>query len=208
MELPKGIYLVADAGLVPDTEHLLSIISQAIEGGATTVQIRAKQFTLDELTNLCYRALAITRPANVPLIINDSVEAALATGADGLHIGQGDRSYLEARALLGPDAIIGLSLEAVEQVTQSRQSGLNYVAASPVFATPTKTDTAPALGLDGLQYIAANSPIPVVAIGGITLANIQAIRQHGAHAAAIVSAICLAADPKEASEALSNAFAN
>jgi thiamine-phosphate pyrophosphorylase len=208
MELPKGIYLVADAGLVPDTEHLLSIISQAIEGGATTVQIRAKQFTLDELTSLCNRTLAITRPAGVPLIVNDSVEAALASGAEGLHIGQGDRSYAEARALLGPDAIIGLSLEAVEQVTQSRQSGLNYVAASPVCATPTKKDTAPALGLDGLQYIAANSPIPVVAIGGITLTNIQAIRQHGAHAAAIVSAICLAADPKEATGALKKAFAN
>lgn len=206
MSYPSGIYLVADLGLVPDTARLLSIVEQAIAGGVSSVQLRAKGWLDAEIARLAEAMLRITRPAGVPLLVNDSVEAARVTGADGVHIGQSDAAYAEARRILGPNALIGLSLERLDQWEQALQPGLSYVAASPVFSTPTKQDTAPALGLEGLAYLVACCPVPVVAIGGIHEGNVGAIARHGGHAAAVVSAICLAKNPKTAAETLVKAF--
>jgi len=206
MSYPSGIYLVADAGLVPDPARLLFIVRQAIAGGAGSVQLRAKGWSDADIADLAADMLLLTRPAGVPLLINDSVTAARLSGADGVHVGQSDAAYPEARRILGPEALIGLSLERLDQWEQALQPGLSYVAASPVFATPTKTDTSPALGLEGLRYLADRSPVPVVAIGGIHAGNVGEIARHGGHAAAVVSAICLAADPKTATEALVQAY--
>lgn len=206
MSYPSGIYLVADAGLVPDAHRLLSIVEQAIAGGVSSVQLRAKGWADADIARLASAMLRITRPAGVPLLVNDSVEATRLVGADGVHIGQSDAAYADARRILGPEALIGLSLESLDQWEQALQPGLDYVAASPVFSTPTKQDTAPELGLDGLVYLAAHSPVPVVAIGGIHVGNVGAIARHGGHAAAVVSAICLAEDPKAAAQALVQAF--
>jgi thiamine-phosphate pyrophosphorylase len=207
MQLRRGIYLVADLDAVSSPEALLRVIAQALCGGVVAVQIRAKGAAVGDLIDLCQSALALTRQAGVPLIVNDSLDAALASGADGLHIGQSDMPYAQARALLGPDAIIGLSLEALDQIDQAYLPGLSYVAASPVFATPTKTDIAKPLGLDGLLAMVRQSPVPVVAIGGINLRTIGDVARQGAHCAAIVSAICQASDPAAATEALALAFA-
>ena len=202
----RGIYLVADAGTVPDRERLTAIIGQALSGGVVAVQIRDKAGADRQTTELCRAALPLTRAAGVPLIINDKLDLVIETGADGLHIGQGDKPYAEARSLLGPKAIIGLSIERKDQALQAHMPGLDYVAASPVFTTPTKTDTAPALGLSGLQELAWSSRIPVVAIGGIQVSNIGMVATHGAYAAAVVSAICLATDPEGAAKSLNRAF--
>ncbi len=206
MAFLAGIYLVADTGLVPDAKALLRITEQAVAGGVSAVQVRAKGWAERDLAQLCRAALQITEPAGVPLIVNDSVATALTIGAQGVHLGQSDMPYAEARTLLGPKALIGISLEHLGQIQQASAPGLDYVAASPVFATPTKADTAPALGLDGLRHMVKLAGVPVVAIGGIQLSNAQAVAEAGAHALAVVSAICLAPDPRAATEALCQAF--
>lgn len=206
MSYPSGIYLVADTGIVPDPERLLYIVSEAIAGGVGSVQLRAKRWSDTDITRLATSMLRLTRPAGIPLLINDSVEAALASGADGVHVGQSDAAYDDVRRILGPEALIGLSVENLDQWEQALQPGLSYVAASPVFSTPTKTDTSPALGLEGLRYLADRSPIPVVAIGGIHTDNVADIARYGGHAAAVISAICLADNPRLATEILVKAF--
>jgi thiamine-phosphate pyrophosphorylase len=170
------------------------------------VQLRAKDLAVQAFLNLAQKALRITQPAGIPLLVNDNVEIALLSGAQGVHLGQTDMAYAQARSLLGPKAIIGLSLEDRNQWPQALQPSLDYVAASPVFSTPTKTDTAPALGLEGLAYLVAKSPIPVAAIGGISMENIGSIAKAGARWAAVVSAICAAPDPRAATAALAQAF--
>jgi thiamine-phosphate pyrophosphorylase len=206
MPFPKGIYLVADTGLLPDRAQLLNVIRLALAGGIASVQLRAKALSLAQFTALAREVQGLTQAAGIPLIINDAWEVALAIGADGLHIGQGDLPYQEARACLGNTAIIGLSVEHLNQVEQAFYPGLDYVAASPVFSTPTKTDTAPALGVKGLSFLVDHSPIPVVAIGGINLTNVGEIARYGGHAAAVVSAICAADDPLSATRDLVNTF--
>ncbi len=131
----------------------------------------------------------------IPLIINDRVDIALAAKADGVHLGQTDMPYDTARQLLGPDAVIGLSVETWEDVTTAQNLDLDYLGVSPVFATPTKTDTKTPWGLDGLARIRAYSRHPLVAIGGLNAANARAIIEAGANTVAVVSAICSAKDP-------------
>lgn len=130
-----------------------------------------------------------------PLDYHDRVDIALAAKADGVHLGQTDMPYDTARQLLGPDAVIGLSVETWEDVTTAQNLDLDYLGVSPVFATPTKTDTKTPWGLDGLARIRAYSRHPLVAIGGLNAANARAIIEAGANTVAVVSAICSAKDP-------------
>jgi thiamine-phosphate pyrophosphorylase len=138
----------------------------------------------------------ILQPYNVPLIINDRVDVALACAADGVHIGQEDMPYEIARKLMGPKAIIGLSVETWEDVLASQKLDVNYIGVSPVFATPTKTDTKGAWGLEGLRRIKDFSRHTLVAIGGMNLSNVREVLDAGADGVAVVSAICASVDPE------------
>lgn len=191
------LYLVTDRSLSLG-RSLTEIVAEAVQGGVTMVQLREKECNTQEFIELGQAIKTILRPAGIPLIINDRADIVQVIGADGLHIGQQDMSYADARHLLGSEAIIGLSIENEHQAQESLSfSGLDYIGASPIFATPTKTDTAPALGLDGLRALRnrVGPRMPIVAIGGIHTTNIQDIIHAGADGIAVVSAICSAPFP-------------
>lgn len=200
--------LVTDITLSPTvhcascTEHLCDIVEKAVSGGVTMVQLREK--TADTHTFL-ERAFALKRllqSTDVPLIINDRVDIALAVDADGVHLGQSDMPVAIARQLLGPDKIIGLSVENFEQIKEANQLDIQYIGISPIFATPTKTDTQTPFGLEGARQAVALSTHPTIGIGGINASNIAAVRATGLDGVAVVSAIMCAPDPKKAAQEL------
>ncbi len=201
------LYIVTDR-ILSLGRPLTEIVRAAVEGGATMVQLREKECDTRQFIELGRTIHALTQAAGIPLIINDRADIALAVGAEGLHIGQHDMAYADARRIMGQEAIIGLSVENEEQAQECLSfDGLDYIGASPVFSTPTKTDTAPALGLDGLRNIRhrVGPEMPVVAIGGINLSNIRDVIRAGADGAAVVSAICSAASPAGATAELLSA---
>lgn len=173
----------------------------AARGGAWAVQLRDKTAPDAELVPLARTLAAALRPWGVRLIVNDRLEVALAAGADGLHLGQGDGDPSKARARLGAGRILGLSVEAVEQCAVI-PAGIDYVGAGPVRPTATKPDHAPPVGFDGLAAIAARCPVPVVAIGGLGPGDAAALKRAGAAGMAVVSAVVRAEDPEAATRAL------
>ncbi|MGV7246591.1 thiamine phosphate synthase, partial [Caballeronia sp. M23-90] len=148
--------------------------------------------------------LPITRQFGVPLIINDHIDVALACGADGVHIGQKDLPPEVARKLLGPRALIGLSVSNEREVDDANPLGtmIDYVGVGPVFDTPTKPDASAALGIEGIAALCARSLHPTVAIGGIQLSNAGYVKRAKPGGIAVVSAICKAADPRLAAQQL------
>lgn len=180
---------------------LSEVVAAAVRGGVGSVQLRDKTLDARELVALARALKAQLAPLGVPLIVNDRLDVALAAGADGVHLGQRDLPAAEARRLW-PQGLIGLSIENTGQLRAAESQAIDYYGASPVFATRTKTDTAPALGLPGLAALRALTTRPLLAIGGITAANAAAVRAAGADGLAVVSALCAAADPEAAAQAL------
>jgi thiamine-phosphate pyrophosphorylase len=197
----RGLYLVTDRSLCGQ-RPLENLIRQAVRGGAAYVQLREKDISTRRFVEEAQRIKQLLEPYKIPLIINDRVDVALASGADGVHIGQEDIPYARARSLLGAKAIIGLSVETWKDVEESQKLDMDYIGVSPVFATPTKTDTKGAWGLAGLAKIKAFSRHPIVAIGGINESNAAAVVKAGAECLAVVSAICAANDPETAARKL------
>jgi thiamine-phosphate pyrophosphorylase len=197
----QGVYLVTDRELCGSKE-LLDVILQALKGGITAVQLREKDVSTRYFVEEAQRIKALLAPFKVPLIINDRLDVALASGADGVHIGQEDMPYGIARKLMGKQAIIGLSVETWADVEQAQQLDVNYLGVSPVFQTPTKTDTKGSWGLEGLARIKRYSRHPLVAIGGINASNAADVIRAGADCIAVVSAICSASDPQRATQEL------
>ncbi len=201
----RGIYLVTDRGLCRG-RLLLDVVAQAVKGGAACVQLREKKMPTRAFVEEALAVKNILAPHRIPLMINDRIDVALACGADGVHIGQEDMPYETARRLLGPKAIIGLSVETWADVEASRDLDVDYLGVSPVFATPTKTDTKEPWGLEGLRKIKAFSRHPLAAIGGISEANAREVTEAGADCLAVVSAICSAENPAVATARLKNVF--
>lgn len=190
----RGVYLVTDRGLCRN-RPLRDIVLQAVQGGVAYVQLREKDISTRLFVEEARAIKKILEPYRVPLIINDRLDVALACGADGVHIGQDDMPYETARKLMGKDAVIGLSVETWEDVEASEKLNVSYIGVSPVFATPTKTDTKEPWGLDGLKKIKAFSRHPLIAIGGINESNARDVVEAGADCLAVVSAICAADNP-------------
>jgi len=193
----QGLYLVTDRPLCGQ-KSLEDVVLQAVKGGAAYVQLREKDISTRIFVEEARRMKQLLAPYKVPLIINDRIDVVLASGADGVHIGQDDMPYRVARSLLGGKAIIGLSVETWEDVEESRKLDVSYIGVSPVFATPTKTDTKGVWGLAGLAKIKSFSRHPLVAIGGINESNAREVVAAGADCLAVVSAICAASDPEAA----------
>jgi len=187
----KGIYLVTDQKACKG-KSLESIVSDAAKAGVSCVQLREKQANTRLFLKTAIELMSILKPAGIPLIINDRVDIALAAKADGVHLGQSDMPYVHARRLMGPKAVIGLSVETWEDVESAQALDVDYLGVSPVFATPTKTDTKTPWGLEGLEKIKNYSCHPLVAIGGLDASNAQNIIKAGADAIAVVSAVCSA----------------
>ena len=200
------LYLVTDPELCSQY-GLLETVRDAVRGGVTAVQLRDKTATTSALVKMGRDIATGLADTGVPLIVNDNVEAAIAIGADGLHVGQGDMKVDEARRLIGPDMLLGLSCETVEDARMTDPAIVNYIGISPVFATPTKTDHSPAVGIEGLRAIAAATPVPKVAIGGLKSHHFEAIFENGADGVAVVSAICGQPDAEAAASALATKIA-
>ena len=194
----RGLYLVTDRGLC-GKKPLEDVVLRAVRGGASYIQLREKDVSTRFFVDEAVRIKKLLNPYRVPLIINDRVDVALACGAEGVHIGQQDMPYAEARKLMGDDAIIGVSVEKWEDVEDAENIDVNYIGVSPVFATPTKTDTKGAWGLEGIARIKDFSRHQLVAIGGINESNAREVVGAGADCVAVVSAICAASNPEEAS---------
>ena len=195
------LYLVTDRPLSLG-RPLEEIVEGAVEGGVTIVQLREKEAPTGEFVALAKRLKAVLAPLGIPLIINDRVDVALASDADGVHIGQSDMPYEDARRLLGPGKIIGLSVENLEDLERANALDVDYVGISPVYGTPTKSDTAEPFGLEGLRRAVAMSVHPTVAIGGMNSSTIAEVMQAGTNGVAVVSAICSAPSPRKAAEEL------
>lgn len=195
------LYLVTDRDLMR-RRPIESVVEAAVRGGVTLVQLREKNCSTRDFVQLARELKRLLTPLGVPLIVNDRVDVALAAAAEGVHIGQHDMDYRSARKLLGPDAIIGLSIETVEQARSADSLDVDYLGVGPVFPTATKSDAAPSLGLAGLARVRAISRHPIVAIGGIGAGNVRRVVHTGVDGVAVVSAICAADDPERSAREL------
>jgi len=201
-----SLYLVTDRGLSrgrPTPE----IVHAAVRGGVTCVQLREKACPTREFIAEALTVRDFLKSRGIPLIINDRVDVALAVGADGVHLGQGDLPLAMARAILGGSKIIGVSAESIRDAIEAESGGADYLGVSPIFATPTKTDTAAPLGIEGLRAIRRQVKLPLVAIGGLNAGNAAAVIGGGADGVAVVSAIVAADDPGLAARELARRIA-
>lgn len=176
-------------------------VEKALVGGATFVQLREKDVPSAEVVLRARTLVPLCRAAGVPFVVNDDVKAALIAGADGVHVGQSDAACADARAKLGPNAIVGVSVQTVKQALAAQADGADYLGVGAVFGTPTKPDAAD-VGLDGLAAICAAVDIPVVAIGGLGEQTVPDLAGTGADGAAVVSAIFAANDIETAARNL------
>lgn len=182
-----SIYLVTDDGCLQG-RPLLECVREALEGGVTLVQYRAKTASSAEMYNEALQLKALCDSFKVPLIINDRLDIAMAVGAAGVHLGQDDLPCAAARKILGGDYIIGVSAHNPAEAKAALQSGADYLGCGAVFGTATKADVKK-LGTEGLMAICREKGLPVVGIGGVTADNYREVRAAGADGAAIVSGI-------------------
>jgi thiamine-phosphate pyrophosphorylase len=193
----QGLYLILDPSVAAG-RSLTDILKEAAEAGAQLFQYRDKQASMRD----AYRqALALKQAAvdcGALLIVNDRCDLAQAVDADGVHLGQDDLLVTDARRLLGPGKLIGLSTHNPDQVTVTASQGPDYLGFGPIFATATKRDHDPVVGLDGLRKVRALTNLPIFAIGGISLEAVKQVREAGADGAAIVSAVLTAPNIGEA----------
>jgi thiamine-phosphate pyrophosphorylase len=188
-------------------KDVLRLIAEAVEGGATMIQLRGKTWDSREFLQLGIGAAQFLRPRKTPLIINDRVDIALAVNADGVHLGQDDMPLAYARKILGRRRIIGISVSTPEEAEAAEKGGADYVGAGPVFDTSSKKDLGPLLGLEVLRRMREKVRIPILAIGGINAANTAEVIQAGADGIAVISAISDATKPFLAASQLKEAVA-
>jgi len=195
------LMLVTDAAMSA-RRGLVATVLDAVAGGVTIVQLRDKTASDVEFAATAAALKDALAPTGVPLIVNDRPAVARTAGLAGAHIGQEDGDPRAVRALLGADALIGLSVTRVEEIATVDPAVVDYIGLGPVFPTGSKPDAAPALGLEGMRAIGARLPLPWVAIGGIGIASAAAIMRAGAAGIAVISAINAAGDPCAAARAL------
>lgn len=213
MSIDLSLYLVTDSRLAEAARHdLLELVRAAAEGGVTAVQVREKDAPAQAFLETVLR-LADALPAGVALLVNDRVDVFLAARAAGVrvagvHVGQSDLPVAAVRELIGPDAVLGLSASTPEQLRLAAASSarVDYVGVGAVHPTATKQDAPEPLGHDRFARLVASSGLPAVGIGGVTRADLPAMRSAGAAGAAVVSAICSAPDPAAAARELRAAW--
>ncbi|WP_319469641.1 thiamine phosphate synthase [uncultured Pseudodesulfovibrio sp.] len=197
-----AVYLVTDRALCLG-RSLEEVVAEAVAGGCTMVQLREKDADTGEFVELARALAARLNPLDIPLLINDRVDVALAAGVQGVHVGQSDMRVEDVRRLIGPDAILGLSVDTDEDIAAAQSLPVDYLGVGPVFPTQTKKDTRGApWGPDGLRRAVATSKFPLVGIGGVNLDNAMEVAASGVDGVAVVSAICSASSPREATAEL------
>ena len=194
------VYAVTDRAWLGE-RSLADCVGQAIAGGATFVQLREKDASRDEIVELGKELAAICRAAGIPFVIDDEVEIALEVGADGVHVGQEDMACEKARAMLGPDALVGVSAQTVEQALAAQAAGADYLGVGALIPTPTKPDAVD-VTFDELRAICEAVAIPVVGIGGLNKDTVSRLAGSGVDGAAVVSAIFASDDCEAAAREL------
>lgn len=200
-DFPYPLYLVLTESECRHC-HWLDVARQAIQGGVDMIQLREKHLSGNELLQRAGDLKEITDQFNVPLIINDFPAIAAAVGAWGVHVGRSDRQPSAIQSEYGDKLKIGWSLELKAQLQDPEMRFVHHLGISPIYSTPTKTDTVTEWGLQGLRTLRETTSYPLVAIGGINEENANEIYTAGAHSIAVVSAICGSPDPREAAESL------
>jgi thiamine-phosphate pyrophosphorylase len=194
------LYFVTDEHIA-DGRSLPDLVRLVASNGVGLVQYRAKARPTSEMIDEASELVGICRAAGVPLVVNDRVDVALAATADGVHVGAEDCPAAIARRLLGPNAIVGVTVDSVADAREAQRQGATYVALASIFPSPTKPEL-PVVGVEGLAEIAAATPLPVCAIGGITRDNVLQLRNYRCELVAVVSAITAAPDPAAATREL------
>jgi len=189
-----SLYLVTDRKMA-EGRSLEHIVMEAVKGGVTMLQLREKDCSTLDFVKYAINFHKLLKPLGIPMIINDRLDVALASDAEGLHIGQDDMPYSIARKLLGPDKIIGLSVENMDEVKEANKLDVDYIGISPVFSTNTKTDTAAPFGIEGIKKVSEITLHTSVAIGGIHDSNVFQVISAGADGVAVVSEIIASKDP-------------
>ncbi|MBN8952879.1 MULTISPECIES: thiamine phosphate synthase [unclassified Rhizobium] len=200
-----SLYLVLDPVLCRDL-GMVETTRAAVAGGATIIQLRDKDASTTAMVETGRALKQILHGTNVRLIVNDNVEAAIAIGADGLHIGQEDMNAADARRMIGPDMILGLSVETKALASAIDADIVDYAGIGPVFATPTKPDHKQPIGFEGLARIIKLCPVPAVAIGGLKPEHAADALSAGADGLAVVSAICGQPNPEAATALIAKAI--
>jgi thiamine-phosphate pyrophosphorylase len=201
MMVDYSVYLVTDRELARG-RTTLEIAAAAIRGGVSCIQLREKTCSTREFIDEALAIRSLLARHEIPLIINDRVDVALAVKADGIHLGQKDMPCSMARQLIPESMIVGISVESLDDAIAAQKDGADYLGVSPIYPTPTKTDTAQALGLEGLRSIRSEVNLPLVGIGGLNADNAAAVIYNGADGVAVVSAIVAADDPEAATRDL------
>ncbi|QAU23289.1 thiamine phosphate synthase [Dyella sp. M7H15-1] len=196
-----SLYLVLDPDLCRQ-HSLIDTAREAVAGGATMVQLRYKHASTEERIALGHALMEALRDTGAIVVMNDDVTAAIEAGVDALHIGQGDMTPSLARARIGSDMILGLSVNNEGAARLVDPAIIDYAGVGPVFATPTKPDHEKPLGFDGLAQIVAACSVPTVAIGGLKKEHVRRVFAAGANGVAVVSAICGMLDPQQTTREL------
>ena len=181
---------------------MLTVATAALAGGATVIQLRDKRASTRTLVEEGMALRALTRERGALLIVNDRVDVALAVDADGVHVGQEDLPAALARRMLGPDRILGVSIATLQETEEAVAAGADYLGVGPVFATATKADAGPATGTHLLTECARRFALPLIAIGGITVANAAQVILAGASGIAVITAVVHAEDVTDAAQQL------
>jgi len=195
------LYLVTDSGMVGDKD-LIEEVKKAVEGGVTLVQLREKEICTRDFYHLALRMKDMLSGMNIPLLINDNVDIALAVDADGVHLGDEDLPVDIARDLLGLEKIIGKSVSTADDAERAEKLGADYLGLGPVYPTATKEGADFGLDAATIKSVVDAVSIPVVGIGGIDAENIGQVAKHPFSGVAVVSAIMAQNDPKSAARQL------
>ena len=200
MEIGR-LHILTDTGIQSRFGHA-ELAAMAVRGGADAIQLRAKTGSTRERIAEAIAVHGICRKKGIPLIVNDRIDVAIAADAEGVHLGRLDFPISLARDLLGPRRWIGGSAATLGEAREAWRAGADYIGFGPLFPTLSKEDAAPPAGIDALRAAAAESPVPVLAIGGVSESNLPLILEAGAHGAAVISAVCCSPDPEAATRAL------
>lgn len=201
-----SLTLVTDRKLI-GSRNISEVVYEAVCGGVSVVQLREKLCSDEEFLEIALSLKKLLKPLQVPFIINDRIDLAIAVDADGVHIGQDDIPYWEARKLLGPRKIIGLSIENLEHAEIAQSYDVDYLGVSPIFTTSTKPDLHTEWGLENLKELRKRSKHILIGIGGICSENLGTIIRHGADGVAVVSEICASQDPRRTARKLREVYA-
>jgi len=196
------LYVITGEQFHPGRGYL-EVMEEAILGGADIIQLREKNKSKKELLEMARELKKLTTKYDIPFIVNDHIDIALAVDADGIHLGQDDLPLAEARRIMGPNKIIGISTHALEEAIEAEKNGADYIGVGPVYETKSKVDVVDPVGLGYVQEVVKHTTIPFVAIGGIKLHNLEQVLQAGAKSICVISAIVGAENVKDTATAFS-----